>query len=306
MALRAEQVSHPGSGTASAVDAVSAGAASEAQYQQSLPGQSEGGAQTAAAATPIDTAESGSTNVDWLEQVCPYLLSEDGTWRSTQPDPGHRCMAQDPPGELPPMFQERFCLTDRHVRCEWFKAAQTSPPNADGSSGMEPIQSAQTAPSPRSGGGPSRPVRPILIAAAFIGGFLVLVLIALLFGSGDGSTDVGASPAATASAGSDSTPRPTSATGTIVPIATPAPTAAPALPEILIQYEVQADERLIRIANRFGTRRQDIYRVNKDLDAEAPKVEVGQIVLVPVSGEMSRRDIRAVPGFVAFVDVGEG
>ena len=37
---------------------------------------------------------------DWLDRICPYLLSEDGTYRSSQPDAGHRCTAQDPPATL--------------------------------------------------------------------------------------------------------------------------------------------------------------------------------------------------------------
>ena len=56
--------------------------------------------------------------------LCPYLLSEDGTSRSSQPDERHRCTAQDPPATLPLAFQERFCLTDRHVRCEMYKVAE--------------------------------------------------------------------------------------------------------------------------------------------------------------------------------------
>ena len=34
-------------------------------------------------------------------RICPYLLSEDGTSRSSQPDERHRCTAQDPPATLP-------------------------------------------------------------------------------------------------------------------------------------------------------------------------------------------------------------
>jgi hypothetical protein len=54
---------------------------------------------------------------DWLASICPYLASEDGTYRSAEAHEGHRCTAQDPPATLPLAFQVRFCLTDRLTRC---------------------------------------------------------------------------------------------------------------------------------------------------------------------------------------------
>ena len=71
-----------------------------------------------------DPIEEPAQATDWLDRICPYLLSEDGTSRSSQPDERHRCTAQDPPATLPLAFQERFCLTDRHVRCEMYKVAE--------------------------------------------------------------------------------------------------------------------------------------------------------------------------------------
>jgi hypothetical protein len=248
---------------------------------------------------------SDSPPPDWLDQVCPYLLSEDGTWRSTQPDPGHRCMAQDPPGELPPMFQERFCLSDRHVRCEWFKAAQTTRAVGTTSGPVEAVATAEVRPIKPSGGGPSGPARPLVIGGALFGGFLVLLLIALIFGSGDGS-DPDASPRATQAAGADTTPSPTSPGETIDPTVTPVPTEAPPLARVLIEYEVQPDELVLLIAEKFGIRRQAIFRANEGMADAKPSVESGQTILVPASGDMSRDDIAAIPGFVAFVDEAGG
>lgn len=264
--------------------------------------------ETDAGRLSVDPASSGSPPAEWLQQVCPYLLSEDGTWRSTQPDPGHRCMAQDPPGELPPMFQERFCLSDRHVRCEWFKAAQTTPAAVATETGaaVGSMATAEVRPATTSGGGSRGPTRPLLIGAALVGGFLVLVLIALIFGSGDGS-DPDASPRATQAAGAGATAPPGPTPGpTADPTVTLAPTEAPQPARILIEYEVQPDERLVLIAEKFGIRRQAIFRANEGMEDASPSVETGQTILVPASGEMSREDIAAVEGFVAFVDAADG
>ena len=134
---------------------------------------------------------------DWLASVCPYLASEDGTYRSASPSDGHRCMAVDPAATLPLAFQERYCLTERHPRCEMYKFAQEA-----GRAGGLPVPAEQlhvAATRPvRTATAGSGSNRPAMIAAAGVGAVAVLVLLLVLImgscssGPGDGA---GESPA---------------------------------------------------------------------------------------------------------------
>lgn len=259
---------------------------------------------------------------DWLDRVCPYLLSEDGTWRSTEPDAGHRCMAQEPPAEVTMLFQERFCLSDRHVRCEWFKVAQSGRVATLEEEGIEPdqVRSARFRPSVRSvplAVGPAdgesvahprrSPPRALLIALAVGGGFAIIVALALIFANpdGDGPGVVDGSPPATLVATIAPTPAVTP-TPTPDPVvgSSPAATVAPSVAAgpILIRYEVQPGERLERIGERFGIRRRRILRANPGLQDSQPLVETGQLILVPVPATMPLEDITSEPGFVEFVE----
>ena len=231
-----------------------------------------------------DVIEEPAQGTDWLDRICPYLLSDDGTSRSSQPDERHRCTAQDPPATLPLAFQERFCLTERHVRCEMYKVAEDtrSQAFADDAIPAEQVRSARFRPTVRSrpvtlepssaavvdppqGAGPDRQV---LIALGAAGGFaLVLLVIAVLLGGGGGGTPADLAspgtdggPAATVEPGLTLAPQPTIGDGGV--IATPVPVDTG--PPILIRYELQEGERLIRIAEMFGTTRQAIDRANEE------------------------------------------
>jgi LysM repeat protein len=266
---------------------------------------------------------------DWLDRICPYLLSEDGTYRSTEPDPDHRCMAQDPPGTLPIAFQERFCLTERHVRCEMFKYARSAREAALGGQDGSPaaqVSSARFRPSVRSvplALGPSRgatsdagrrrPTTGVIVAAAGAGALIVLVLLALALNGlgGGGGTSESPTPAAPVSAAptarvtapptSEPTTMTSSAPGTSDGPASVAPVGAP----VLIEYEVQEGEALQKIAQTFGTTRGAILDTNegmRDREPGEPYVQPGDIIIVPVSEAMSPEDIEAQPGFRDYVE----
>ena len=250
---------------------------------------------------------------DWLSSVCPYLQSEDGSYHASEPDPAHRCAAQDPPGSLPLAFQERFCLTERHPRCEMYKYAQES-----GGAGPVPGATIPGATSgPRfvalsraldsSGGDGSR--RPLLAAAGGIGGVILIVLLVLLMSScfgGSGTPGPSAEPTAAAQASGEPTraPGPTSPDA---PDATPTPeatadelvdaTAAPEGEALLILYEVQEGEALLKIADAFGTTRRDILLANEGMQDSKPYVQTGQVIIVPVSPGLSIEEIESVPGY---------
>jgi len=287
-------------------------------------------AEPAAAPTTTDAPpESVATASDWLDRICPYLLSEDGTYRSTQPDAGHRCMAQDPPSVLPTAFQERFCLTERHVRCEMFKMAEHTRESALGQEGIPPGQltSARFRPSVRSiplALGPSRDgqvqgggdQRRRLIAAAIgvaVVAVMILFVILALGGSGDPAGSPGASPSpaisvsptTSPSARPTATPPPTSEATAVTSAGPGASAAASTLPSTTlrrIEYVVQEDEALIKIAATFGVSRRQIILANEGMAEKKPYTVPGDVIIVPVSADLGAAEIEAVVGFVRFLE----
>jgi LysM repeat protein len=265
-------------------------------------------------------AVAGVTQADWLANVCPYLTSEDGTYGSSQPDDGHRCTAQDPAGAPPPAFQERFCLTERHVRCELYKyvqethaAAAVGAPVADGDE-VQPARSSSVpaAMGPALGGKGTR--RPAIFVAAGLGGAALIVFVAVLLlgGSDDPAAPSGGSPSPSAELAQTpqptprTTPEPT-AEPTPAPESTPAPDTTPGVTTeptaaLLIRYEVQEGEALIKIGKAFGTSRTAILEANEGMQDLSPFVATGDVIVVPVSTEMTPEELEGVPGFVAYVE----
>ena len=241
---------------------------------------------------------------DWLASVCPYLTSEDGTYRSAAPDEGHRCTAQDPAATLPLAFQERFCLTDRHPRCEMYKFAQET----DSSGGIPvasvpPTDPPQPKTRPAGGGGGGGRSRPLLATLAGIGALIVVVLLVVAFmgscSSGDGGSmsDPDLVPDEQATEAPVRIPEPT-------PDPTPQPEQTPdsALEDIagetVILYEIQQGEALLRVSEAFGITRNRIRRENPELEGVASADLPGIIIEVPITGDMTLAEAEALPGYV--------
>jgi LysM repeat protein len=72
-----------------------------------------------------------------IPNLCPYLIAEDGAWRSARPARDHRCGAVDPPAPLALDKQRRLCLTRAHGGCATRLAALDRAP-------AEPGRDAQT------------------------------------------------------------------------------------------------------------------------------------------------------------------
>lgn len=249
---------------------------------------------------------------DWLASVCPYLTSEDGTYRSATPDEGHRCTAQDPAATLPLAFQERFCLTDRHPRCEMYKFAHET----DASGGIPADRVPPTdppTPVTRSAGS-GRPNRPLLATLAGIAGLVFVVLLVVVFmsscgGNAEPEPDPDLVPAEQATEAPASTP-----TRTPAPTSEPAGTAAPeteATPAgdvgetVYILYEIQPDEALLRVSETFGVSRNRLRRENPELQGLAPADLPGTIIAVPILGDMTLAEAEAMAGYVGLAEDAE-
>jgi LysM repeat protein len=257
---------------------------------------------------------------DWMDRVCPYLLSEDGTYRSSQPDASHRCMAQDPPGLLPTAFQERFCLTERHVRCEMYKVAQSARAAALGDEGVpvDQIRRPRFRPSVRSvplalgpstgatGDADTASRRPVILAAIGIAVVaIVIFLLVLVLGGGTGG-GTGASPSPSAVATREpASPAPATATPSVAAsagLASPAASSDPLAGLVMAEYQVQEGEALLAIAERFGVTRRQILLANPGMAESKPYTEAGQVIVVPVSSEVSELLLAPSPppGFEGF------
>jgi hypothetical protein len=261
---------------------------------------------------PVAPVVASPVERDWLSSICPYLQSEDGSYRSSRPDPGHRCAAQDPPGSLPLAFQERFCLTERHQRCEMYKYAQESTGSGQAAAGqMAGLPDRLTRRSVSralgtSAGGASR--GPALAAAAGIGVVILIVLLVLLMGScsGGAGTPAGSdepsgapqtpgeptrAPEPTASPDSEVGPTPEATSGGPGD-ATEAPQGAQ-----LVLYEVQEGEALLKIAETFGVTRRSLLMANPGMEDSRPYVQPGEIIVVPAPLTLSIEELEAIPGF---------
>lgn len=240
---------------------------------------------------------------DWLASVCPYLTSEDGAYRSAAPDEGHRCTAQDPAATLPLAFQERFCLTDRHPRCEMYKFAQET----DSSGGIPAAKVPPTdppTPKTRRAGGWGGGNRPLLATLVGIAGLVVVVLLVVGFmgscaGDGDPGSDPDLVPDEQATEAPASTPRPTptptpEAAETLAPEATPDEAAGET---IRILYEIQPDEALLRISETFGLSRNRIRRENPELADLGPAEQPGTIIELPILGDLTLAEVQLLPGY---------
>src|SRR5437763_14882571 len=74
---------------------------------------------------PDDTAGTSpaKTTRRVVAAVCPFLVANDGAWRSAAAAREHRCGATDPPARLPIDRQQRVRLGAGHLDCPLFEVA---------------------------------------------------------------------------------------------------------------------------------------------------------------------------------------
>ena len=260
-------------------------------------------------ASPPDGHAGRSQGGAAIQRMCPYLISDDGGWRSVQPTRDHRCGATTPPAALAVAKQREICLASAHRSCATFLAAdalERAPgtlaqradeggfwPSTRGTIlALEPPRSrASVLPgaSGRAGG-------QAMLVGLMVLAFLVLVIARTSPPSTSGapaSADPGgvvASAAATATAAPRATATPgqtASPTAAASPsqAASPAPSAAPssrpgasALPPGATRYKVKSGDTLSSIAARFNVTVKKLKTLNGLTDNV---IRVGQVLVIP-------------------------
>jgi LysM repeat protein len=242
-----------------------------------------------------------------LPSLCPYLATEDGTWRSANAVRDHRCMAVNPPVPLALEKQRRLCLVDAHLGCATYGAAQAS----------------RDAARPHSG--PSRPIArttPVVLdrgrfdlrmpaiqadrpsGQAVLVGVLGVALAAILVARPSGQSGAAIVPAspspsttveptesavvATPTASIEPTQPPASieptatpgASASAAPVASPTATPAPTEPATSgATYKVKSGDTLSAIAARFNTTVRVLVDLNEIDDPS--RLKVGQVLKLP-------------------------
>jgi LysM repeat protein len=245
-----------------------------------------------------------------MDAVCPYLLADDGRWRSAAPSRDHRCTAVTPAAVLAAEKQRRLCLVADHVSCATYQVAtgqgeligtdaEARPGRLAGTSGREIVR---TAPLVLDQGRLAVAVPTITADRRFgqaaLLGLMAVAFAAILFarlsdgtGAPSGSSlaegaAASATPTATATTRPASSPAPSAdAPGrTLVPTEVepsvgPGATAEPTEDAAPRTYKVKRGDTLSGIAAEFGTTVAVLKELNDIKDAS--KLRVGQVLDLP-------------------------
>jgi hypothetical protein len=239
-----------------------------------------------------------------IREICPYLTSSSGAWRSAAPHRDHRCRAVDPPGHLTHEKQRRLCLSVEHGSCPAFWAARANraavlAPGADPSV----VAAADAARRPIARSTPLILEHHILPAVQArwpldraMSQVALVVLMILAFGavavarlSTPPSSESVIPPASAAPASSPTpTPRPTlhpsaSPPSSAAPSGSPAasPAASASVGEvqgIRTTYRVKKGDTLVGIASTYGTTVAAIQELNNLPNSD---LKIGQVLKIP-------------------------
>jgi hypothetical protein len=237
--------------------------------------------------------------------LCPYLVSRDGNWRSSSAVRDHRCVAVAPPVPLVLAKQRRLCLVSDHVGCATYGAAVAARPQIARHAGSDLRAIARTTPVVLDQGRFDlrlpilRPGR--ITGQALLVGLLGLAFVAIMIArpAGDGRAPdptggIGASGPPVASPPATARPDPASSPPASDTPATPAspfataptasrqPTSAPASARPTgpgQTYRVRSGDTLSAIAARYGTTTKVLADLNQIADPS--KLKIGQVLRLP-------------------------
>ena len=261
--------------------------------------------QEATPARPAASPDPVSTTAGTLPNLCPYLATADGNWRSSSAVREHRCVAVTPPVPLAIEKQRRLCLVAEHVNCATYGAAMAArPPIATRTdAGRRAI--ARTTPVILDHGRFDVRLPAVRLDRISGQGLLVgllglafaAILIARPAGDGGAANSPGANatptPRATTAAAASGGSAPTSPRseapvvtarplGSAAPTVPGQPTSAPASTQPATSgatYKVKSGDTLSAIAARYATTVKVLMNLNKIADPS--KLKVGQVLQLP-------------------------
>jgi LysM repeat protein len=258
------------------------------------------------AVTPPTTASSGDLSLarDALGphgagvtgRICPYLLSDDGAWRSAVASRDQHCGAVNPPSPLALDKQRRLCLAEYTACATYVAAAPAAPPRADGRTGaVTRWLLVRTAPVVLDQGRVAsvtqlarRRTAPQLALGGLMALALATVVLARLPGSDASLAGAVGSPSAGESLLASRAPARTSSAGTVASAspsaaapsasATARPASSPGPSSGARTYRVVAGDTLYAIALRFNTTVAGIVAEN---DLSSTGLRIGQVLEIP-------------------------
>ena len=241
-----------------------------------------------------------------VHEVCPYLRSEAGSWRSAYAAREHRCGAVQPAAQVTVSKQRSMCLVPAHEQCATFVAAGSlavelmpSSRPGDGAALWPPTRSMPLLLEPTRGlparfaGGSTKAGGQALLVGLMVLAFLVLVIARTTAPPGTASP----APAASQSAAAAVVPSPSGApspspTATVTappsPVGSPSapPSATPSAtpsrtprPSGSVTYTVLANDTLSGIAAKFHTTVKAIATANNITNPRL--IHAGQVLVIP-------------------------
>jgi LysM repeat protein len=233
-----------------------------------------------------------------VHEVCPFLVADEGTWRSAYAAREHRCGAVEPPAPLAVSKQRQLCLLAAHQGCATYLAARVvaddAAPATPGDDGaalwqgsaapplvLEPTRRMGALPTASARSGGSAALVGLMVVA-----FLVLVLARVQSPSAPAGTSAPSLAAVAASGGTPTaTPAPTPSEAAVSPSpggSTPSPGGTEAPPDATAEpqtYKVKSGDTLSSIAARYDTTVKKLKAANDISDPRALKV--GQVLIIP-------------------------
>jgi LysM repeat protein len=188
-------------------------------------------------------------------------MLEDRTTTCAYPTPAHRCYRNAHRAPVSIEHQSSYCLSTAHLVCPVYRGASNAPPRDRRRRALSHAW-------------------PVL-AALSVAGIALLVSGAVVV-TGRESHSAPATPAAASRGSATAEPSITLSAALAVPPAgsTASPTNATPSPPSAVRYIVQPGDNLTEIAAYFGSRNDDIIRMNR-LPADG-RILAGQELVIPV------------------------
>jgi LysM repeat protein len=248
--------------------------------------------------------------------ICPHLgTAGDWTVACTTPTTGHRCYAQNPPGEPDISYQARFCLDAAHSDCPFYTGNVVPPPNVKRDRRLGPVLRFDW-----------RDIASALAVLVLLVGVLVFVIEQGLSSGREPQITEAAMPIAVRTATLRPSARPTAlpsrasqvaspprATATLSsaqvleppatlppfptasaqPPATSTVTAMPTVVSPPLVYSARAGDSLDTIAQQHGTTVQALRDANGMINVT--RLEVGQLLLIAQPDANAATPLPAAP-----------